>query len=96
MDGAMRKKKEEKREENEEASRGSTRAGVLEAMKGSYQCKLGQGFLKGGVLGWMALNSHLLGGALTTKQEPSVDNAYYSVYVTKMFYELTLEQIVKE
>jgi hypothetical protein len=23
-------------------------------MKGSYQCKLGQGFLKGGVLGWMA------------------------------------------
>lgn len=56
-------------------------------LKGSYQCKffckLGQGFLKGGVLGWMAPNCHLLGGALT-RQEPSVDNAYAAKIVLRI------------
>ena len=68
----MEERREERMKKRQESS---TRTGVLEVMKGSYQCKLGQGFLKGGVLGWMALNSHLLGGVLT-RQKLSVDNAY--------------------
>lgn len=62
------------RVENEEES--SPRAGVPGVMKGSLGATdaIGQGFLKDGVLGWMALNTHLLGGTLI-RQEPGVDNA---------------------